>query len=641
MLVGQQLGPFTIDKELGAGAMGTVYRGRYDKTGQVYAIKVMSVGLGDTNSGAVDRFEREAKILKRLNHPNITRLFAVGRVKAIRYIAMEYVEGESLDKVMARRGRMTWEEVVSLGQQLCAALQHAHEAGVVHRDLKPSNVMILADGTLKLTDFGIAKGFEMTQLTADNCTVGTAAYMSPEQCKGERDLTHKSDLYSMGVLFYELLTGRKPFSGDSAMDMFLQHVQGTFERPSRLVFDIPVWLDTLVCQLLEKKPEHRPRDAATVYAALGSIQEKVEAQQSAAEDAARARMIDRPRGQIKPAEEDKQAARNVLAGKALVGKVRMKKKGKGKPLYRQVWFQAAGLLLVLAGVVLALWVALRPPSADRLYQRAEKLMAAADYESHQKARNGPIKDYLAHYRNRPGSQTEKIKQWADQVEVEGCDDLLQRYRARRNSAIKFQAQSDTEQRAFNAADAEDAGDVKRATQLWQEIAQAAQGQAWGLLAEQHLQALRSTEALEKDLLADLKINLERGREPQLSGPAAKALLALRYEKFGDVDMAERRFQELKKEASEPAQRAWFLLAARKAEELKKARGGSTENAEEKRKELVTRAVEAAEADRAASLVNFRAACMNIIALYGDDPSLKEQVEKARDLLKKRTGRTGP
>jgi hypothetical protein len=441
----------------------------------------------------------------------------------------------------------------------------------------------------------------------------------------------------MGVLFYELLTGQKPFHGDSAMDMFLQHVQGTFERPSRVVYDIPVWLDTLVCQLLEKKPEQRPRDAAMVYNVLGSIQEKVEAQQSAGLDAARGRVIDRPRSQPRPGEEDKEAARNLLAGKALAGKVRLnRKRRKDRPLYRRVWFQALGLLLVLLGVVLALWVALRPPSADRLYQRAEKMMAAPDYESHEKARAGPIKQYLAHYRDRPGPQTEKVKQWADQVEVEGCEQLLQRYRSKRNSAIKFQAQSDLEQRAFNAVDAEDKGEVKQAAQAWQEIAQAAQGQAWGLTAEQHLRELRATDDLEKGLLADLKINLDRGREPQLSGPAQKALLALRYEKFGDLDMAERRFQELK-EADQPNQRGWFLLAARKLEEIKKARGGGDDKPEEKRKELVTKAVEAAEMELTTSVIKSRAACLNILALYGDDPDLKAQADKARALLKKSAG----
>ena len=121
--------------------------------------------------------------------------------------------------------------------------------------------MILPDGTLKLTDFGIAKDLDVTALTSANCTVGTASYMSPEQCRGERDITHKSDLYSLGVVFYELITGRKPFEAENAMDMFMQHVQGTFERPSRLVLDLPVWMDTLICQLLEKKPEQRPFDA--------------------------------------------------------------------------------------------------------------------------------------------------------------------------------------------------------------------------------------------------------------------------------------------------------------------------------------------------------------------------------------------
>src|SRR5262249_26592444 len=162
--------------------------------------------------------------------PNIVRLFGVGRHQGNPYYAMEYVQGESLDRIMSRRDKMTWEEVVDLGQQLCDALHHAHQAGVIHRDLKPSNLMILADGTLKLTDFGIAKDLDQPALTETNCTVGTAAYMSPEQCKGET-ITHKSDLYSLGVVLYELVTGRKPFTAENAMEMFLQHVQGKFERP--------------------------------------------------------------------------------------------------------------------------------------------------------------------------------------------------------------------------------------------------------------------------------------------------------------------------------------------------------------------------------------------------------------------------
>jgi serine/threonine-protein kinase len=231
MLVGQKLGPFTVEREIGSGAMGSVYLARYAKTNRRVAIKIMAPGLG-ANEKALARFEREAAILKQLNHLNIVRIYHFDKHQGTPYYAMEYIEGESLDRVMQRRGRFTWEEVIALGEQLCSALQHAHEQGIVHRDLKPSNLMVLPDGTLKLTDFGIAKDLDVTRLTSDNCTVGTASYMSPEQCRGERNLTHKSDLYSLGVLFYELLTGRKPFQADNAMDMFLLHVQGTFERPA-------------------------------------------------------------------------------------------------------------------------------------------------------------------------------------------------------------------------------------------------------------------------------------------------------------------------------------------------------------------------------------------------------------------------
>src|ERR1700687_5064487 len=138
MLIGQKLGPFAIEKELGSGAMGTVYRSIYTKSGQHVAVKVMMPGLG-TNDRSVGRFEREANILKQLRHPNIVRLFGAGKFHGSPYYAMEYLQGESLDHVMLRRGRLPWEEVVRIGIQLCDALFHAHQQGIVHRDLKPSN----------------------------------------------------------------------------------------------------------------------------------------------------------------------------------------------------------------------------------------------------------------------------------------------------------------------------------------------------------------------------------------------------------------------------------------------------------------------------------------------------------------------
>src|SRR5438128_3427038 len=172
MLVGQTLGPLVIERELGSGAMGTVYRARYAQTGQVMAVKIMAPGLAD-NERSRQRFERELDILKQLSHPHIVRYYGRGKTGRTRFYMMEYVEGETLAEVLERRGRMSWEEAVTLCKQLCSALQHAHEKGVIHRDLKPSNLMVLPNGTLKLTDFGIAKDTEKEALTSANCTVGT------------------------------------------------------------------------------------------------------------------------------------------------------------------------------------------------------------------------------------------------------------------------------------------------------------------------------------------------------------------------------------------------------------------------------------------------------------------------------------
>src|SRR5262245_24609775 len=364
MHVGQAIGPFIIEKELGSGAMGTVYRAilREDgKSDRTVALKVIAFGLS-SNEQALARFEREYKILKQLKHPNIVRHVGTGRYKGTSFFAMEFVDGRSLDKVMAERmaaapGKpaFTWEEVIEMGKPLCAALQHAHDKGIIHRDLKPSNLMVTPEGILKLTDFGIAKDIDVTALTGANNTIGTAAYMSPEQCKGERNLTGKSDLYSLGVVFYELLTGRKPFMAESSVDMFLLHVQGTFTRPAQLNPDLPVWLDTLVCQMMEKRPEHRPRDAAMVGQVLEEIEEKIASQLSAGADVATARGIGKT--QLGD-DEDRKAARAIRAGSR-----KKKLRKKRRPFYTHGWFVGLACLAVLASFGWVFWTyALAPPS---------------------------------------------------------------------------------------------------------------------------------------------------------------------------------------------------------------------------------------------------------------------------------------
>jgi len=628
MLVGQKVGQFLIDKELGSGAMGSVYRGIDRRTGRKVAIKIMAQGLA-SNTQSIRRFEREFSILKQFKHRNIVRFYCAGEYQSLRYFAMEYIEGEALDRVMARRGRMSWEDVVALGKQLCAALQHAHEKEVVHRDLKPSNLMILRDGTLKLTDFGIAKDLDVTQLTEQNCTVGTAAYMSPEQCKGEKNLTHKSDLYSLGVVFYELLTGKKPFIADNAMDMFMLHVQGQFKRPGQIV-DIPVWLDNLVCQLLEKKPEHRPYNATTVASALTTIQEKVEAQKSAGVDAKRQKRLDRLSNQpLRPV-----VAHELDGARPLLGKKSRKKKGVA--FYRTGWFVGLSVAAVLGSFALGLWLMLRPASPEALYAEARTLMESKNPEDWDRASKGPIKTYLANYASRPGEQTAQMRQWLVDIDVYANEQLLMRYLSKKKAAIKFDHQSDAEKWGFKGIDAEEDGDLKEARKDWTEMqtrfGSGSGFSTWGRLAEAHLKMLDNITAMEKSFRKQYDELFERARQPRFDTEEEKdTFLAFWYEWFGDPFMARSRFVDLREQyAKDPEKRFWAILAAGKNRELKEFLKGNP-TAERDRPAVVEKKLaEAATAkiDKAYGIY------WSIAVLYENEVSMKLSRDQALEGLRK-------
>jgi serine/threonine-protein kinase len=554
--LGKTIGPFAIDKQLGAGAMGAVYRAKHAESGKWVAIKIIGAAhVG--NEVSMQRFEREWEILKQLRHPNIVRLLASGRFAGTPFYAMEYVEGEGLDKVIARRGRIEWEEVVRLGRQLCAGLQHAHDKGIIHRDLKPSNVMILKDGTVKLTDFGIAKDLDRTAITDVNSTVGTAAYMSPEQCKGHRDLTYKSDLYSMGVMFYELLTGKKPFLADSSLDMFMQHIKGTFERPSRLALDIPIFLDTLVCQLMEKEPERRPFSAAIVSESLERVAEKVASQQAAG--------LDTKTLNAATDEQDKEAMR------ALHGKKKKKRRRGKAAFYRQTGFKAAALsTLLLAIVAMLLAFVLVKPSPETLYQRAAQAMASDNLEVMVEARKagGPIYDYLRYYGDRDDEQAAKIRHWADAVDVEECERLLlRRLRGDINTNVDPE-----ELICREAIEAEDDGKLQEARNSWLQLAKykdapqqpdPSEKRSYGLFAYSRLQMLDEVEKREKKL-KELASSKDAGSLHEPAGDyeklAARAFLleVAKSPQAGEIwDLLRKKLDH---ERDAPATRVWWLMA---------------------------------------------------------------------------------
>ena len=269
-----RVGPYLVDRRLGAGGMGTVYLAHHEQTGQQAAIKVLAPSLA-REEGLVARFMREIDALKKLKNPHVVELFDHGVDGDMHYYAMEYVDGETLTARLRREKRLPWREVVELSIQICIALKAAHDAGIIHRDLKPSNLLLTPDGQIKLTDFGVAQVFAGSKLTVTGGIIGTAEYMSPEQGQGRR-ITKRSDLYSLGAVMYVMLTGRPPFSGKTTLDVIHKHTYSQFDRPRLRVPDIPFWLDEIVCQLMEKDPEKRFADAFVVNRKLQELLRKVE-----------------------------------------------------------------------------------------------------------------------------------------------------------------------------------------------------------------------------------------------------------------------------------------------------------------------------------------------------------------------------
>ena len=368
-MIGQKLGSFLIEAEIGSGAMGVVYRGVRDggKT-RVAAVKV--IGVEQMAKGkAFERFVREAEILEQFRHPNIVRYLARGKSGKTFYYAMEFIQGRTLDKLIEEKGHLPWDEVARIGVQICDALHYAHEHSVVHRDLKPSNLMVTEDREVKLTDFGIAKDLDATALTATGRTMGTAAYMAPEQIRGTPEISHKTDLYALGIVFYQMLTGELPFQGTSAVVLMHCHMNEAPPRSSAKVQVIPVALDDLIHKLMAKSPTDRPWDAAAVAMTLRELLAQHEAKQAMP--------------MVWP-EEGSAAANPTLSVASLRPKKEAGKKKKRKKTgldrLRDVG-PTLGLVAALLAVGGLIAYFVWPHSAAYLYAQAKPLMDSPDRES--------------------------------------------------------------------------------------------------------------------------------------------------------------------------------------------------------------------------------------------------------------------
>jgi eukaryotic-like serine/threonine-protein kinase len=257
---------YEIGGVLGRGGMAEVHRGRDLRLGREVAVKVLRSDLARDPSFQV-RFRREAQAAASLNHPAIVAVYDTGEDRtttgATPYIVMEYVEGDTLRDVLRREGVLPPERAMSLSADICAALDFSHRNGIVHRDVKPGNVMLTPDGTVKVMDFGIARAVSdsAATMTSTAAVIGTAQYLSPEQARGEA-VDARSDVYSVGCLLYELVTGAPPFTGDSPVSVAYQHVREDPKLPSSVNPAVPPELDAIVLKSLSKNPANRYQSAA-------------------------------------------------------------------------------------------------------------------------------------------------------------------------------------------------------------------------------------------------------------------------------------------------------------------------------------------------------------------------------------------
>jgi len=264
-MVGQTVGKYRILSRLGRGGMGTVYKAIDETLDREVAIKCLNADLGDPE--LLKRFRAEAVTLARLNHPNIAMLFELGDHDGQLMMVMEYVRGETFDRVSQREGPMTVTRAAQLCAQVLDALDHAHRAGVVHRDLKPANLMLTQSGQVKVMDFGLARMIGTEHLTNDGYMVGTPAYMSPEQVLG-RDIDGRADLYAMGVVLFRLLTSQLPFTADSGIAMVQRQLHDTPTPIRHVRKELPEACDEVLSRALEKVAANRYQTADEFRSAL-------------------------------------------------------------------------------------------------------------------------------------------------------------------------------------------------------------------------------------------------------------------------------------------------------------------------------------------------------------------------------------
>lgn len=330
----KKLGRYDIVAELGAGAMGTVYKGLDPKIQRTVALKVLNfkqIKQGNDNLQARERFMVEARATGQLSHPNILTIFDVGEEKENAYIAMEFLHGGTLEDAMESNGFKDYDQIFDIIKQIAGGLSHAHSRNIIHRDVKPANIMMAEGKVPKIADFGLAR-FTDSNLTTTGTVLGTPNYMSPEQIRG-RKIDGRSDLFALGIILYEMLTGEKPFAGDSITSVIYRVVNEEPIPPKQLNMDLPDYIDIFMAKALAKNPASRFQTAEKFVEGMRGIMSDVH-QTTVLEglDAAEAKAA-RLGGTVKAAGAAGLSSSIVASAQSVIGSVQKKV---GLPMYAVV-----------------------------------------------------------------------------------------------------------------------------------------------------------------------------------------------------------------------------------------------------------------------------------------------------------------
>ena len=267
------VGRYQIIEELGKGGMGKVYKANDTDIKEKVAIKLIKPEIS-TDKKTIERFQNELKFARKIRHKNVCQMYDLNKAEGSYYITMEYVEGENLKNMIRMSGQLGMATAISVAKQVCEGLTEAHKLGVIHRDLKPSNIMIDREGSVRIMDFGIARSLSTKGITGAGIMIGTPDYMSPEQVEG-KEVDQRSDIYSLGIMLYEMVTGRVPFEGDTPFTIGMKHKGEIPQEPKELNAQIPEDLSRVIMKCLEKDKEKRYQSAGEVRSELGSIEKGI------------------------------------------------------------------------------------------------------------------------------------------------------------------------------------------------------------------------------------------------------------------------------------------------------------------------------------------------------------------------------